>query len=369
MTRPGTLRWQLIAAQLLIVVVGVMVLAVASEALGARQFAADVRALLASSAAAPDGLAEALVASFRRTTRAALALAAVAAASVGLTTAVLLLRQILRPLDAIARISGRIAAGRYDERVPVPASAELAALATGFNRMAAALDAVEAQRVALIGNVAHELRTPLAGLEGYLEGLQDGVFAATPETLGELQREVRRMHRLVDDLQTLSSVEAGQIALELADVDLAAVARRGAAQVLPQALAGGLSIGIVVEGDAPVVVRADADRVAQILLNLLSNALRHTAEGGRVAIRVARADGEGRLAVVDNGVGIAAGDLPLVFERFFRVDRSRSRSSGGSGIGLSIARRLARAMGGDVTAASEGEGRGSTFTLGLPLSR
>ena len=147
------------------------------------------------------------------------------------------------------------------------------------------------------------------------------------------------------------------------------MARRGAAQVLPQALSSGLSVGIVVEGDGPVVVRADADRVAQILLNLLSNALRYTPEGGRIAIRVARAGGEGRLVVSDTGVGIAAGDLPLVFERFFRVDRSRSRTSGGSGIGLTIARRLARAMGGDVTASSEGEGRGSTFTLALPLSR
>ena len=199
MTRLRQLRWQLVAAQLLVVVVGVTVLAVTADATGARLVADDLRPLAA---------------------------AALAAAAVGLTTSVLLLRQILRPLDEIARSSERIAAGRYDERVAVPASDELAAVADSFNEMAAALEAVEARRIALIGNVAHELRTPLAGLEGYLEGLLDGVFTADPATLHELQHEVRRLHRLVDDLQTLSNVEAGQIHLSPTDFDLVALARR-----------------------------------------------------------------------------------------------------------------------------------------------
>lgn len=360
------LRWQLVAAQMLVVAVGVAALALAAELLGAPRFAADARRLVAAPHGTSAALAEALAASFRTTLRGALALAAAAAAVVGLGTAVALARRILRPLGDLARTSGRIAAGRYDERVAVPASDELAAVATSFNRMAAALADAEARRVALIGDVAHELRTPLAGLEGYLEGLQDGVFAADPATLGELQREVRRMHRLVDDLQELSSVEAGQIALHPTDVDLAGVARRVAAQVRPRAEAAGLALDIAAEG--PVAVRADADRVAQILLNLMSNAVRYTPEGGRVTLGITSRGREGVATVADTGIGIAPDDLPLVFERFFRADRSRSRTSGGSGIGLAVARELARAMGGDVTAHSDGEGRGSTFALALPLA-
>ncbi len=341
MTRLRQLRWQLVAAQLLVVVVGVTVLAATAAATGAHLVAADLRPLAA---------------------------AALAASAVGLTTSVLLLRQILRPLDDIARSTGRIAAGRYDERVPVPASDELAAVATSFNEMAAALEAVEARRVELIGNVAHELRTPLAGLEGYLEGLLDGVFTADPATLHELQHEVRRLHRLVDDLQTLSNVEAGQIRLTPTDVDLVALARRVAAQVAAQTPAG--SAAIDVAADAPtLVVHADADRVAQIILNLVGNAVRYTPDGGRITIRLDRDARNARVAVVDSGIGLAAADLPKVFERFYRVDRSRSRASGGSGIGLTVSRHLAWAMGGDITAASDGPGRGSTFTLTLPLGR
>lgn len=345
MTRPRSLRGRLVAAQLLVVLVGVTVLAITADAIGARLVSADVRALAA---------------------------AAAAAAAVGLATSVLLLRQILRPLDEIARGSRRIAAGRYDERVAVPASEELADVAASFNRMAEALADVEARRVALIGNVAHELRTPLAGLEGYLEGLIDGVFTASPETLHELQHEVRRLHRLVDDLQTLSNVEAGQIALHPTDVDLVALARRVVAQLRAQTVAGSLTIEVepvAAPGESALLAHADADRVAQILLNLVGNAVRYTPEGGRVTVRLRRAERSARVEVIDTGVGIAAADLPLVFERFYRVDRSRSRASGGSGIGLTVARHLAWAMGGDIEAESAGAGRGSTFTLTLPLAR
>lgn len=341
MTRLRQLRWQLVAAQLLVVAVGVTVLIVTADATGARLVADDLRPLAA---------------------------AALAAAAVGLTTSVLLLRQILRPLDEIARSSERIAAGRYDERVAVPSSDELAAVADSFNAMAAALEAVEARRIALIGNVAHELRTPLAGLEGYLEGLLDGVFTADPATLHELQVEVRRLHRLVDDLQTLSNVEAGQIHLSPTEVDLVGLARRVAAQLALQTPAGGATIEVV--PDAPAVVaHADADRVAQIVLNLVGNAIRYSPDGGRITIHVGRDARTARVAVVDRGVGLAAAELTQVFERFYRVDRSRSRASGGSGIGLTVSRHLAWAMGGDITAASEGIGRGSTFTLTLPLAR
>lgn len=360
------LRWRLVAAQLLVVAVGVVVLAATADLLGSRIFAAAVHVIVVQLPAMDSAAVEtALLASFRNAVGQALLAASLAAAVVGLVTSALLLRQILRPLGEIARSSRRIAEGRYDERVAVPASDELATVATSFNAMAASLEQIEQQRVALIGNVAHELRTPLTGIEGYLEGLIDGVFAPEPETFGEMQHEVRRLRRLVEDLQTLSNVEAGQTHLHLTDVDLEAVAQRVVGQLRPQATTSCLGVELVA-GARPFVTRADPDRIAQILLNLVGNAVRYTPAGGSVVVRLGGDAGQVWAAVVDSGVGIAADDLPLVFERFYRVDRSRARVSGGSGIGLTIARHLAWAMGGDLSAASDGQGKGSTFTLSLP---
>ncbi len=366
MRRLRQLRWQLVAAQLLVVAVGVVVLGATADLLGNRIFAAALRAVLTQLPTMDPGAVETtLLASFRSAVGQALLAAGLAAAVVGLGTSALLLRQILRPLREIATSSRRIAEGRYDERVATPASDELATVAASFNAMAASLEQIEQQRVALIGNVAHELRTPLTGIEGYLEGLIDGVFAPEPETFGEMQHEVRRLRRLVEDLQTLSNVEAGQVQLHLADVDLEAVAQRVLGQLRPQATTSRLGVELM-EGATPLVAWADPDRVAQILLNLVGNAVRYAPEGGSVTVRLG---GDGRrvwVAVVDTGFGIAAEDLPLIFERFYRVDRSRARASGGSGIGLTIARHLAWAMGGDLAAASSGPGKGSTFTLTLP---
>lgn len=360
------LRWQLVAAQMLVVVVGVVMLLGTANLLGGRLFAADLREQLSQlPAAGAEQIEVALLADYRRAVGQSLLVAGLAATVAGLITSVLLLRQILRPLSAIARSSGRIAAGRYDERVAVPPSDELATVARSFNQMAASLEQVEQQRVALIGNVAHELRTPLTGIEGYLEGLVDGVFKPEPDTFDEMQREVRRLRRLVDDLQALSHVEAGQVHLHLADVDLTAVAQRVVAQLAPQTAASGLGLAVSA-GAEPILARADPDRVAQILLNLVGNAVRYTPEGGSITVRIGAQPGRAVVEVVDSGVGIAAEDVRLIFERFYRVDRSRARASGGSGIGLTIARHLAWAMGGDLTAASAGPGQGSTFTLTLP---
>jgi histidine kinase len=214
--------------------------------------------------------------------------------------------------------------------------------------------------------VAHELRTPLAGLEGYLEGLLDGVLPSDPETISAMQHEVRRLRRLVGDLQQLSRVEAGQTALRIEQVDLLELARRVVAQLRPQLL--GQRLEVVVETrDEPLLIWADPDRIAQLLINLIGNAIRYTPEDSRITVRLTAADGRAQVAVEDTGIGIPPDALPYIFERFYRVDPSRSRSSGGSGIGLTIARHLAWAMGGELTAASAGPGQGSTFILSLPL--
>lgn len=357
-----------------VVLVGVVVLVSMAELIGQRAIARGAATLLAdliNGDPATVAAAQArLQASFREAINRSLILAAIAAISAGLATSLLLMREILRPLQQLAHGSQRIAAGHYDERVAVPASDELAAVATSFNQMASALEQVEQQRVALIGNVAHELRTPLAGLEGYLEGLIDGLFRNEPATFHLMQREVRRLRRLVDDLQALSRVEAGQVELHLEPFDLAALVRRVVAQIQPQIVEQCLDVVIAPEGnDAPLLAYADPDRTAQVLLNLLSNALRYTPAGGCVTVRLAPRAGMARVEVHDTGIGISAEHLPYIFERFYRVDRSRARASGGSGIGLTIARHLVWAMGGELTAASDGPGKGSTFTFTLPLAR
>lgn len=341
------LRWQIIGAQMLVVVVGVVALSLTANA-------------LLEQTVSPDQLA-----TVRATVIQALTVAAIAATIAGLTTSILLVQVILRSLRSIARSSQRIAAGRYDERVHVPASDELRAVAESFNQMAEALEQIEQRRVAMIGNVAHELRTPLAGIEGYLEGLIDGVLPNAPETFIDMQHEVRRLRRLVDDLQTLSRVEAGQISLHFTTFDINDVIRRVVAQLKPQVLDGCLRI-VYEYNEWPLLTYADPDRVAQILLNLIGNAIRYTPEGGCITIRSTIADEQVQVSVTDTGIGIAPEHLPYIFERFYRADPSRSRASGGSGIGLTIARHLAWAMGGDISAASAGLGKGSTFTLALP---
>lgn len=367
------LRWRLVAAQIIVIIVGVIVLAWVANAIAARTFLTDLQPLLAmllddTTPIDAQQISTELLASFRHTVGQALLVAALAATVAGLLTSLLLMREILRPLHQIARSSQRIAAGHYDERVATPSSDELAAVADNFNLMAAALEQVEQQRIALIGNVAHELRTPLAGLEGYLEGLVDGVFPSEPETLSSMQREVRRLHRLVDDLQALSRVEAGQVSLHMSRFDLLPLVQRIVTQLQPQASAQNIDLQMT-DPDQPLLVHADPDRAAQVLLNLIGNAIRYTPEGGSITVRLATADSMALVEVVDTGIGIPSEALPYIFERFYRVDRSRARSSGGSGIGLTIARHLAWAMGGELTAASAGLGQGSTFHFTLPLDR
>ncbi|NTW02421.1 MAG: HAMP domain-containing histidine kinase [Oscillochloris sp.] len=341
------LRWRIVGAQMLVVVVGVITLAIM----------ADVLATL--------NVAPALLPAFHDAVIRSLIVAAFAATTAGLVTSLLLARAILQPLYAIAASSQRIAGGRYDQRVALPDSAELQAVAIHFNQMAQALERVEQQRVAMIGNVAHELRTPLAGLEGYLEGLVDGIVPATSATFGEMKHEVRRLRRLVNDLQTLSQVEAGQVQLNFVRFNLRDVALHVVNQLRPQVMDGCLQLDL--DASIPTVVHADPDRTAQILVNLIGNAIHYTPPDGCITVQLAITHELARVMIHDTGIGIPAEALPYIFERFYRVDPSRARSSGGSGIGLTISRHLAWAMGGDISAASAGPGKGSTFTLSLPI--
>lgn len=358
------LRWQFVAATIVVVLVGVVVLAITAP-LTLSQLEGELQAGL--SATTPDAMADAVMHVVRNAIWQALLIAAIAATLAGLLTSVLLSREILRPLQEIAESSERIAGGHYGERVDIPYSDDLALVATNFNEMAESLEQVEQQRVQMIGDVAHELRTPLTGLRGYLEGLLDGLFPPEGETFGHMYQEVRRLQRLVDDLQVLSRVEAGNIDLHPQTFDLVQLVDRVTTQVRPQVVAGDQTL-ITDCNDAELQVFADPDRTAQVLFNLISNAIRYTPEGGNIVVCVNQAGRFASISVTDTGVGLAPDELTHIFERFYRVDKARTRRSGGSGIGLTIAQRLAWAMGGEITVRSEGVGHGSTFGFTLPLA-
>ena len=288
-------------------------------------------------------------------------LASVAAA--GLAAAFVTSR-LLRPLDAVRAATRRIAAGHYQASVPVPEVPELAALASDVNTLAAELASTEARRTRLLGEVAHEMRTPLTALGGYVEGLIDGVFAPEPEILGAVSDELRRLGRLADDLSALSRAEEQRLDLHPADVDLAGLARLAAGRLAPQFADRQVTLAVPAAG--PLPVRADPDRITQVLTNIMGNALAATPAEGAVTVQARAAGPRAEVSVTDTGAGLAAGDLQRVFERFYRTPGQPRRSSG-SGIGLTIARNIARAHGGDVTASSPGPGRGATFILTLPL--
>ena len=240
-------------------------------------------------------------------------------------------------------------------------------MAVHFNQMAGSLEQTERMRHELIGNVAHELRTPLTSIKGYMEGLIDGVLPAEAATFERVYREADRLQRLVLDLQELSRVEAGAVSLEMRPVSVEELVAGTIERLHPQFQDKEVAISADVPPGLPAV-RGDEDRLCQVLLNLVGNALQYTPSGGAVAVRAWREQNRVQISVSDTGIGIAAEHLPRLFDRFYRVDASRSRAGGGTGIGLTIAKHLVEAHGGTITAHSAGPNKGSTFTVNLPLA-
>jgi len=315
------------------------------------------------------GFVESIRANLRATISNGLLLAGLGALIAATLASWTISRRIVQPLQDLAHASQRIAAGHYDERLDTQDAGddELGDMIHSFNRMAEALEATEALRQQLIADVSHELKTPLASIKGYMEGLQDGVIEATPETYELVHREADRLGRLVRDLQLLSRAEAHQLRLETAPCDARSIVESALAFLQPQFDGKGVTL----EADVPetrVDVLADFDRARQVMLNVVGNALQYTAEGGHVRVELSREKGAARISVHDSGVGLDAKDLQAVFERFYRVDKSRARASGGSGIGLTIARHIVEEHGGRIWAESDGPGRGSTFHFTLPLA-
>ncbi len=296
----------------------------------------------------------------------ALAISSGAAILVAVVVSLAASRRIAQPLERLLIAAQRIAAGHYRERAPVQGDYELARLAAQFNTMAAALEDAELRRVALIGDVAHELRTPLATIAGYVEGMLDGVVEPDEGAWALVLDEVNRLRRLAGDLQELSRVEAGQVALHLTAVAPAALSAAAVARLEPQFAEKGVALHVQVPADLPLV-NADLDRALQVLINLLGNALHYTPAGGEVTLQAMPADDAVQWEVRDTGIGIAAEHLPHLFERFYRVDKARARATGGAGIGLTICKALVERHGGRIWAASAGLGQGATFAFTLPL--
>jgi signal transduction histidine kinase len=307
------------------------------------------------------------LAAFQDAIRTALTAATLIALGAAVALSLALSRRIAGPVSRLAGAARRIAAGHYNERVPAGGRDEVGELSGSFNAMADSLEATERRRLELVGDVAHELRTPITTLDGYLEGLQDGVVDPDAATWVLLRRETSRLARLVDDLSQLWRAEARQLPLTITDVDLGELVRETIESVRPSAAERRIDLSATVPPQ--FAARADRDRVAQILGNFLSNAIRYAPDGTLVELLGEVRTTEVHIGVKDHGPGLTTDQRVRVFERFYRVDPSRSRALGGSGIGLPIARALADAMNGRAWAESDGPGLGSTFWVALPIGR
>jgi len=279
-------------------------------------------------------------------------------------------RRIVAPVRALAEAARRVASGDLSQRTPVTSQDELGEMATAFNTMAAELERQQELRHRAMTDIAHELRTPLSVLQIELESIEDGLTDPTPEVIAGLQTDVAHLRHMVDDLRMLSLADAGELQMETEPVEMGDLVRDVVNRMQGAARAKDINL-IARLPDTPLTVTGDDQRLAQILLNLLSNAMQHTPPDGQITVSAQRVEAndehEVHVTVQDTGEGIPAEDLPHIFERFYRADRARSRDTGGSGLGLSIIRSLIEAHGGRIWVESI-EGEGSTFTLTLPVS-
>ncbi len=358
---------KLLAAQVLVIMAGSLTLAVVALAVAPGLFHYHARMALGTIPAdvarhLDEGLGVAMLVALGTGTAVAL-LAAMGVSS-------LLARRITGPIGALARAAERIAHGRYAARVPQGGSGdELAVLAQAFNAMAEALETSEQRRRRLLADLAHELRTPLATIDGYLEGVADGVMPADEQTWAVLRAETSRLGRLVDDLNAVSRAEERQLELRLARWEPAKLVTAAVQAAAAAYQTKGVTLVEQVDQRLPRVA-ADPDRIGEVLANLLGNALRHTPSGGRVEVAATRRGRQVELAVSDTGEGIPPELLERVFERFYRVDPARTHptDAGGSGIGLTITLAIVQAHSGRIRAESQGAGHGARFVVTLPAA-
>ncbi|MDR2382003.1 MAG: HAMP domain-containing protein [Bifidobacteriaceae bacterium] len=319
-------------------------------------------------------------AAFRGASGTSLAIALVAAAGAALALSIAITRRVSSVVGELSRASRQIAGGRFDARVASPKlGAEFDGLADSFNQMGAALEESRVLRDRLAGDIAHELRTPVAAVTGYLEAIEDGIVHLTPEVMAMLRSQGERLVRLASDLAAAARALDPLLELATEETDPADLLEWAALAIRPAYREKG--VDLVLDCEQLPGVRVDRDRFGQIMANLLENGLRHTPAGGIVHLQASLIPADGapdvgrgqpkrlvRFTVADSGDGLAAHHLERVFERFYRADDARDRAHGGSGIGLAIAKALTEAHGGRIAAASPGPGQGATFTVDIPAA-
>ena len=289
--------------------------------------------------------------------------------AVGLAASFILARSITVPLRKLGQAAEQIEQGNFNLTVPVETKDELGHLAAIFNRMADALATNNNLRRQLLANIAHELKTPLAVIQGHLEGMVDGVIEPSKEQLSSLYDEAVRLNRLINDLRDLSLAEVRQLAMEKQPTDINWLIGRSLTMLKPMADEKDLELSCVLAKNVPEIL-VDSDRMHQVFYNILVNAIRYSPVKGRIVVTTELTEREMKpwikIAVADHGPGIAAEDVPYVFDHFYRGDKSRDRKSGGSGLGLAIVKQLVESHGGQVTVDSE-LGKGSVFQVLLPI--
>jgi len=300
-----------------------------------------------------------------RINNASLAAAAISG-GVALVLALLLAYVLIKPVNVLVGATEAVAKGDFTYRVAIKKPKELARLGKTFNQMASALEQAEKRRKNLSSDIAHELRTPLAVQRAHLEAMADGVFPMTKENMQTIQAQNNLLNRLVEDLRLITLADSGKLALDIQNVDM----HRLVTGIIEQFTAKAKEKNITIKKDLQACgnIRADAQRIQQILHNLLQNSIRYTPENGTLFVNLLCTDDSMRCIVRDTGSGIPEEALPFIFDRFYRVERSRSKNAGGTGLGLAIARNLAEIHHGSLRAANHPNG-GAEFVLTLPINQ
>ncbi len=344
-------RWRLFFSYVAVIVVLVTALSLAVRSLAIHAVTSHVAGMGRGSGGMRDVMTEEIRAAISAGVNQGVLWGALAALVAAVIASYLVSGWITRPLTHMADAAGKIAAGDFGQRVSHSGRDEIGRFAVAFNDMAGQLEQTEKIRRELLGTISHEIRTPLATIEGYMQGLVDGVVPEEPETYELVRREAARLSRLVTDVEKLSRLEAGAEPIHPRQMGAAEAVEAVAAPLRPQFANAGLSLDVDCPDPCPDVW-ADPDKFAQILGNLLSNSLRYTPRGGAIKVDIRSEGATVAFAVEDSGIGIPSADLPHIFERFYRVDKSRSSAGGGSGIGLAVVKTLVEQMGGSISADS-----------------
>ena len=361
--RSGGLATRLMTAQVLVIAVGSITLALTAALVAPGLFRRHLARTGDASPLVRRHAEEAFASSFALSVTVAVLVALLAAGVVSFVV----VRRFAQPVEQLAAAADAVAAGRYDVTVPTaPFTGELQRLSEAFSHMASRLANSDAARSRLLSDLSHELRTPLATLSAYIDGMQDGVVPTDAQSWQTMRGQVTRLRRLATDVRQASAAEEEALAIDAGPVDPVALANAAISAAAPRYAARGVELAYR-GADAAPVVRGDEERLAQVLANLLDNALRHTSPGGRVWVGVERGPGTVLVRVQDDGSGLALDQVEAIFERFHRGDLARADTDGGgSGLGLTIARAIVRAHGGTLSAASPGPAKGATFTVTLP---